>query len=238
MFNLQESAEIEELAREQSRVIEPATRPAPVSISRVELSFPEPAIEISINEIAYRSFELITAWALLIALSPLMAAVSLKLLLDRSGPILFRQTRVGYIGSTFQILKFRTMIPDAERNGKFICTTYDDPRITHFGRFLRRTKLDELPQLWNIIRGEMSFVGPRPEQPEFHKQFSSIPNWERRLQVKPGVTGLAQLSRKIGHKPEEKIIADLQYIENRSLKLDLRLMYLSLWTIFGKSPLK
>lgn len=192
----------------------------------------------SIADFSKRCIEFVLASSLLILLSPIMIWISFKIYSERAGSIFFRQERVGKHGKTFQIFKFRSMHTNAESKGPFICTTYHDPRITKFGTFLRKSKLDELPQLLNIIRGEMSFVGPRPEQPFFHRKFRAIQNWERRLEVKPGITGPAQLSRTIGHEPKEKIIADLQYIEQRSFFLDLKLMFLTLLTIFGKYPLQ
>ena len=118
------------------------------------------------------------------------------------------------------------MSVEVSQDKPFICQSYEDPRITQFGQFLRRKKLDELPQLINIIKGDMNFVGPRPEIPYFHEINSkTIVNWQQRISVKPGITGLAQLHSKITHDPAEKIIEDLKYIEQRSFILDIKLIW-------------
>lgn len=110
--------------------------------------------------------------------------------------------------------------------GSFICTTYEDPRITEFGKWLRKNKLDELPQLINIIKGDMNFVGPRPEVPHFHKlNANNIAGWEERLAVKPGITGLAQIDPVVSHDPEEKILLDIEYIAKKSFFYDLFLIF-------------
>jgi lipopolysaccharide/colanic/teichoic acid biosynthesis glycosyltransferase len=163
----------------------------------------------------------------LLTLSPLLAAVALLIKIDDSGPIFFRQERLGKDGKLFKIFKFRTMRTDAEKNGPFICESYEDNRITGLGKFLRKSKLDELPQLINVILGEMSLIGPRPERPHFHSKNQWIPNWNRRLDVKPGITGLAQISKYISHNPEQKIHADLFYSSNRSLKSDIILLVMT-----------
>lgn len=180
------------------------------------------------QSLLYRLFELSAAVLGLLALSPVMLVIALVLAIQRNGPIFYTQARVGRGGRLFTIYKFRTMRPDAEQQGPFICTTYSDPRITRVGQLLRKSKLDELPQLLNIIAGDMSFVGPRPERPHFHEQFSGIPQWSSRIAVKPGLTGLAQASKWISHDPEEKLSADLVYIRNRSLFLDLKIILFTL----------
>jgi lipopolysaccharide/colanic/teichoic acid biosynthesis glycosyltransferase len=160
---------------------------------------------------------------------PLMFVVVIALALQRKG-VFYSQERVGAGGTKFKIFKFRTMYLDAEKNGPFICADYEDSRITKFGRFLRKTKLDELPQLLNVIKGEMSLVGPRPERPYFHKINSDeILGWEKRIQVKPGITGIAQISRRISHDPAQKLEADIVYIRNRSLFLDLKLLIITVF---------
>jgi lipopolysaccharide/colanic/teichoic acid biosynthesis glycosyltransferase len=139
------------------------------------------------------------------------------------GPVFYRQTRLGEGGRRFTILKFRTMTLDAE-NGQAVWASVRDARVTRVGRVLRRTRLDELPQLWNVLRGDMSIVGPRPERPEFHELLSTtIPFWFRRHLLKPGITGWAQLHAGYARDTwttEEKLSYDLWYLRHRSLVLD------------------
>ncbi|MEZ4600268.1 MAG: TIGR03013 family PEP-CTERM/XrtA system glycosyltransferase [Syntrophotaleaceae bacterium] len=156
---------------------------------------------------------------------PLFPLVAMLIKLDSSGPILFRQVRVGERGKEFSILKFRTMRQDAEKETGAVWASKNDPRITRIGGFLRKSRLDELPQLFNVLRGEMSFVGPRPERPEFVGQLSEkIPYYEKRHFVKPGLTGWAQVCYPYGSSEQdalEKLRYDLYYIKNYSLILDL-----------------
>jgi len=162
-----------------------------------------------------------------IFLLPVFFIVAVLIKLEGAGPIFFKQQRLGKDEKSFDILKFRTMRVDAEKDGPFICKSYSDERITPLGKFLRKTKLDELPQLINVIKNEMSLVGPRPERPHFHKKNQWIPNWNKRLEVKPGITGLAQISKFISHNPEQKIHADLFYSSNRTLKSDTLLVLMT-----------
>lgn len=164
----------------------------------------------------------------LVVLCPLLAGLTIALKLQGLGSVFYGQTRVGLGGKLFTIYKFRTMYVNAESTGPFICTTYKDERITPFGRFLRKSKLDELPQLINVLKGEMSLIGPRPERPHFHKQhLKNIPGWSKRVEVKPGLTGLAQISAVISHDPEQKIVADLAYNQRRSLRSDIALIVMT-----------
>lgn len=165
----------------------------------------------------------------LILLSPPLLLIALAIRLQGGGPAFYLQTRVGRGEKFFTIYKFRTMRTDAEDQGPFICKDYKDPRITSLGKLLRKSKLDELPQLWNIFRGEMAFVGPRPERPHFHAQFSAIPHWRERTRVRPGLTGMAQASKWISHDPKEKLQADRVYLEKRSLALDILLVFYTLY---------
>lgn len=198
------------------------SRAETIAVSEEKL-FPLP------ESLCYRIAERIVAAVGLLALSPLMLLVAAVLCIQQRGSVLYRQTRVGRGEKLFTIYKFRTMRLDAEKDGPFICTNYSDARITTLGQKLRRSKLDELPQLWNIVRGEMSFVGPRPERPHFHAQFSAIPHWRQRTRVYPGLTGLAQASKWISHDPVEKLQADLVYLRERKASLDLRLIFFTLF---------
>ena len=163
----------------------------------------------------------------------LWSAVPLAIWLEDRGPIFYRQRRLGLNGRPFNVLKFRTMIPDAEKHTGAVWATKDDPRITRVGRILRRTALDELPQVINIARGDMSFVGPRSERPELHAEFAkSVPGFERRLAVMPGLTGLAQVKGDYNLPPADKLAYDLEYIRRRSLWLDVRLLVASVGKTF------
>lgn len=146
----------------------------------------------------------------------------------KGGAILYKQTRVGYDGNLFTVFKFRSMRPDAEQNGEARWAEENDSRLTVVGNFIRRYRIDELPQLFNVLRGEMSFVGPRPERPEFVTKFSErIPYYTERHQVKPGITGWAQLCYPYGASEKdtiEKLQYDLYYVKNHSLFLDLAII--------------
>jgi sugar transferase (PEP-CTERM system associated) len=171
---------------------------------------------------------LVAAIGLLLAL-PLLPLIMLAIKLDSSGPILYRQRRVGLGGEPFHCYKFRTMREDAEADTGATWATDDDPRITRIGRFLRSSRLDEIPQLWCVLKGQMAFVGPRPERPEFVEWLSEqIPYYGVRHLVRPGITGWAQVQYKYGNTLEdarEKLQYDLFYIKNASLGLDLVIMF-------------
>ncbi len=160
---------------------------------------------------------------------PLMLLTALAVRLTSAGPILFRQSRVGRSGRVFILYKFRSMYRDAEARTGAVWATRDDPRITPVGRWIRKLRLDELPQLFNVLRGEMSIVGPRPERPEFVEVLSEqIPYYRQRLCVKPGITGWAQINHKYGDTLEDTIVKleyDLYYIKNLTFSLDLYIMF-------------
>ena len=166
---------------------------------------------------------------LLIIVLPVIPFVILAIKLDSAGPVLYRQKRVGRAGVIFHCHKFRTMRKDAEADTGATWAGDDDPRITRVGRFLRISRLDEIPQLWNVLRGDMGFVGPRPERPEFIEWLSrEIPFYPLRHCVSPGITGWAQIRYKYGNTQEdakEKLQYDLYYIKNMSLGLDLFIMF-------------
>ena len=171
--------------------------------------------------------------------APLMALTALAVRLQSPGPVLFRQTRMGQYGRQFTIYKFRSMRADAELLTGAVWAQKDDPRVTRIGRFLRRTRLDELPQLFNVLVGEMSFIGPRPERPEFIDELErQIPLYRARLSVKPGVTGWAQVRYTYGASVEEtveKLQYDLYYVKNLSLFLDLLILISTVQVVlFGR----
>jgi sugar transferase (PEP-CTERM system associated) len=165
---------------------------------------------------------------------PFIPFIILAVRLSSPGPIFFRQTRVGLRGRPFSVIKFRTMRQDAEEHGA-VWATKNDPRVTSLGRFMRMTRMDEIPQLWNVLRGEMGFVGPRPERPEFVQWLSSeIPFYELRHMTRPGITGWAQVRYQYGASLEEtkqKLAYDLYYIKHLSIGLDLLIMFETVKTI-------
>jgi Undecaprenyl-phosphate glucose phosphotransferase len=186
------------------------------------------------NAVTKRAFDLVFAALGLVLLSPVFAAVALWIRLDSSGPIFYAQERVGVNGRRFRMWKFRTMRVDAEADGTPGWTKADDPRRTRAGETLRRTSLDELPQLWNVLLGHMSLVGPRPERPVYVDRFrASIPRYMLRHHVKAGMTGWAQVNGLRGDTPlERRIEYDLYYIENWSLAFDLRIIALTFVRVF------
>jgi sugar transferase (PEP-CTERM system associated) len=165
---------------------------------------------------------------------PLIPFLMLAVRVSSPGPIFFRQTRIGRRGRPFSIVKFRTMRQDAEVDGA-MWATKNDPRATSIGRFMRITRLDEIPQLWNVFRGEMAFVGPRPERPEFVEWLTQeIPFYDLRHMVRPGITGWAQVRYKYGASLEEtkqKLEYDLYYVKHLSVGLDLLIMFETIKTI-------
>ena len=182
-----------------------------------------------LGQVLRRLLNLAAALTGLILTIPLLPLIALAVRLDSPGPVLYRQKRVGRGGTQFFCYKFRTMRNDAEADTGATWATDDDPRITRIGRFLRTSRLDEIPQLWCVLKGDMHFVGPRPERPEFVEWLSQeIPYYGVRHVVRPGVTGWAQISYKYGNTLEdarEKLQYDLYYIKNASVGLDLMIMF-------------
>ncbi|RKY73409.1 MAG: sugar transferase [Candidatus Latescibacterota bacterium] len=193
-----------------------------------------------------RLMDIMASALILFGLAPLWLIVAVIIKLDSKGPVFFHQERVGKNGKTFIIHKFRSMVADAESSTGPVWAKQNDPRITRFGRFMRRFRIDEVPQFWNVLKGEMSLVGPRPERPFFVEMFKKrIPLYARRLRVCPGLTGWAQtkqdnisplndLEEKLTYEAE-KVRYDLGYIENMSLRMDLKILLRTIWVvIFGK----
>jgi exopolysaccharide biosynthesis polyprenyl glycosylphosphotransferase len=174
-----------------------------------------------------RTLDVVLAILMILILSPLMALIGIAIMLDSKGPIIFVQTRIGQGGKTFNLYKFRSMVADAEADGAK-WAQIDDPRTTKLGKLLRKSRLDELPQVWNVLRGDMSFIGPRPERPEFvQKLESKIPYYGLRSLVKPGISGWAQVMYPYGSSVEDarrKLGYDLFYIKNYSIYLDLLIL--------------
>ena len=181
------------------------------------------------NSIVKRALDVAISAPLLLLLAIPLSVIALVVRLTSKGPALFRQERMGLDGRPFTIVKFRSMVDDAERNSGPVWTRENDARVTAFGRFLRRSNLDEMPQLWNVFRGDMSIVGPRPERPHFVEQFKHrIPQYMLRHKVKSGMTGWAQVNGWRGNTALDKRIEyDLYYIEHWSVRLDLKIMWLT-----------
>ncbi len=184
-----------------------------------------------------RTMDLVFSSIILLVAAPVMAVVAALVKLTSSGPVVFAQERVGQHGRLFTIYKFRSMFEDAEKRTGPVFASKGDPRITPLGAVLRKLRLDELPQLFNVLRGEMSLVGPRPERPYFVDQFrKQIPLYSRRLRVKPGITGWAQVKWKYDESFDdvvEKTKYDLFYVENISLRMDLKILLNTIATVIG-----
>jgi lipopolysaccharide/colanic/teichoic acid biosynthesis glycosyltransferase len=161
-------------------------------------------------------FSKLIAFFMLILLSPVFLLVSAALTLTSKGPVFYNQVRVGKNGKEFEIIKFRTMVTDAEASTGAILATKNDPRVTKLGRFLRKSHIDELPQLINVLKGEMVFIGPRPERPVFVNDYDiTITNYTKRKLVSPGITGFAQICLPYDATAKEKIVYDSFYIDNK-----------------------
>ena len=169
-----------------------------------------------------RALDVAVAGAGLVVAGPLLAVAALAVKLEDRGPVLFRQTRVGKDGVDFELLKLRTMVVGAESQGAGYAVDRGDPRITRIGRLLRRTSVDELPQLWNVVRGEMSLIGPRPT---LRYQVDRYDEHQRhRLDIRPGITGWAQVNGRAALPWAERIELDVWYVEHRSLAVDLKIL--------------
>ena len=176
-----------------------------------------------------RVFDIVCASVLIVLSAPIMLATAVVIALESRGPVLYRQERVGFGGKLFNVAKFRSMRTDAEQDGKPRWATTNDSRVTRIGQFIRRVRIDELPQLFNVLRGEMSLVGPRPERPYFVEQLTQeIPYFAVRHSVKPGLTGWAQVRYQYGATVEdsmEKLQYDLYYVKNHTLFLDMIVLF-------------
>jgi sugar transferase (PEP-CTERM system associated) len=192
------------------------------------LIFSEGFTQRSSRQLTARLFDLVVSVSILTIALPIMLLTSIAILMDDGRPILYRQMRVGMLGKPFELLKFRSMTKDAEASGEARWAQRNDSRVTRVGGFLRKVRIDELPQLFNVLRGDMRFIGPRPERPEFVTELSEkIPYYYERHCVKPGLTGWAQLSYPYGSSEKdalEKLQFDLYYVKNQSLLFDLMIL--------------
>ncbi|MBR5270268.1 MAG: sugar transferase [Anaerotignum sp.] len=186
-----------------------------------------------LEEFIKRSFDIVVASCALVVLSPVMLAVAIGIKLYDRGPVFYKQKRLTIHGATFELIKFRSMIVDAEKDGVARLAKANDSRITPLGAILRRYRLDELPQLINIIKGEMSIVGPRAERPEIAAQYEKdIPEFAYRLKVKAGLTGYAQVLGRYNTTPYDKLMWDLMYIESYSVLMDLKIIMMTIKILF------
>lgn len=178
-----------------------------------------------------RVFDVVACSLALVVLAIPMGLIAVAIKRQDPGPAIYAQTRVGKGGRLFKVYKFRSMYMDAEARGAQWAKG-DDPRVTPLGRKLRNSRLDEIPQFWNVVKGDMSLIGPRPERPVFHEAFCEhIDGWEQRLAVRPGITGLAQVEGGYELLPKEKALLDIEYIENRSIAMDLSIVWRTLRTM-------
>lgn len=181
-----------------------------------------------ISKVAKRIFDIVASVAVLLLMLPVLLVAALAIRFDSKGPVFYRQMRVGLYGQPYRIIKLRSMRTDAEAGGQAVWASERDPRITRVGRFLRATRIDEIPQAWNVLKGEMSFVGPRPERPEFVSELeAAIPYYAERHMVKPGLTGWAQINYPYGASIEDaraKLEYDLYYAKNYTPFLDILIL--------------
>ena len=190
------------------------------------------------DHVIKRAFDVAFAVTGLVLLVPVVVAIAAAIKLDDGGSVLYKQERTATFGDTFTVYKFRSMVEGAESKTGATISAEDnggtDPRVTRIGRLLRQTHLDEIPQLWSVIIGQMSVVGPRPERPELETNMESdAMEWRRRWFVKPGLTGLAQIHGVTGHDPEEKLRLDIEYIRRQSLGFDLKIVARQLWKVLS-----
>lgn len=205
-------------------------------------AFDSPVLAVSRKELdpeyafIKRLFDIVSSGIALLILSPVILILSLAIHFSDGGPVFYRQTRLTRNGKEFEMLKFRSMRVDAEKDGiARLSQGEKDDRVTPVGRIVRRYRLDEIPQLWNILKGDMSVVGPRPERPEIAAvYYEKMPDFKLRLQVKAGLTGYAQIYGKYNTAPYEKLEFDLLYINNMNILVDLQLCFATLLTLFKK----
>lgn len=189
--------------------------------------------EVAMQKAVKRTFDIIFAFLAIVALLPLWVVIAIWIFVTSPGGVFFRQKRTGFNGETFEMLKFRSMYENDKADEQQ--STHGDPRVTPVGRLLRRSSLDELPQLWNVLVGDMSLIGPRPHMLHHTEYYSArIPGYMRRHAMRPGLTGYAQIKGFRGPTPrledmERRVEADLEYIDRYSLWLDVKIFFITLW---------
>ncbi|MCX7014135.1 MAG: sugar transferase [Candidatus Sumerlaeota bacterium] len=189
---------------------------------------------MSMGNALARAGQIVFALTLMLLLAPLMTGLFIAVILDSGFPFLYRGRRIGLGGSAYWMYKIRTLHEGAETKIGASLLNPNDGHVTRMGRFLRDTKLDELPQLINVLKGEMNFVGPRPVRPVFYDEYiDRIPRYAERFRVRPGVTGLAQIRGKYESSPEEKLRYELEFIENDGLRLRLRIVGETVWLLLA-----
>ena len=180
-----------------------------------------------VRHVVARVVDIVVSASALVVLFPLLLIVGLVVRLDSRGPVIYRQERLGFRGKPFTLLKFRSMRTDAEAAGP-VWASQRDPRVTRVGRFIRATRLDELPQLWNVLKGDMALIGPRPERSHFVETLAAeIPHFRARMLVKPGLTGWAQVNFRYGASIDDarvKLSYDLYYVKHRNLRMNVRIV--------------
>ncbi len=196
----------------------------------VELSKPVVGGSIAYRFVK-RAFDVVSCGCALVILAIPMGIIALKIKSESPGPVIYAQRRVGKGGRVFNVYKFRSMYTDAEARGAQWAQG-DDPRVTPFGKVMRKTRMDEIPQFWNVFKGDMSLIGPRPERPAFCAEFEKrIHGWHYRTMVTPGLSGLAQVTGGYDLLPKEKVVLDLEYIEHRSIAMDLKIILKTLGVV-------
>ena len=187
------------------------------------------------NLVLKRTMDIGAGIILLILLSPLLLIIMCLVKLGSTGPVFFLQKRLGYKGKIFRIIKFRTMVENAESIGTGIFTHRDDPRVTRVGRLLRLMSVDELPQLFNVLKGDMSFVGPRPPVPYHPHRYDEYSDEQKlRFTMPPGITGLAQVKGRNALSWEERIKYDVEYVRKFSFLFDLKILFLTIGSVFKR----
>jgi len=225
---------------EEAKIHEEIAGKLPVEDLRPSwLIFSEGFAKTPMRDFMKRAFDIVAALIGLVLSAPFALLVMVAIRLESRGPVLFRQKRVGQGGGEFTILKFRSMRVDAEKDGKPIWAKENDPRVTRVGRFIRSTRLDEIPQMWNVLMGSMSFVGPRPERLFFVEQLrETITYYDQRHAVKPGITGWAQVRFRYGADAAdavEKLRLDMFYVKHHSILFDLRILMETVRVVFQKN---
>ena len=231
----QAAAEIDSVGKYEPRLTEngiPADVLAKLLPGDDILELTEPKVAGGIGyRFVKRAFDVVSCGCALVVLAIPMAIIAAKIRLESSGPVIYSQRRVGKDGKIFNVYKFRSMYIDAEVRGAQWAIG-DDPRVTPFGKFMREKRIDEIPQFWNIVKGDMSLIGPRPERPAFCQEFEKrIHGWDYRTLVRPGLSGLAQVTGGYDLLPKEKVVLDLEYIEHRSIAIDLKIILKTLGVV-------